>query len=57
MGYYVDWYAAAGMQADEMVNDTSLRIGDYESVKNNALEPYEAFRDAYIQRRKNKIRE
>lgn len=37
------------------VNDTSFRIGDYEALKNAALNPYEAFRDAYIQNRISKI--
>lgn len=38
-----------------VVNDTSFRIGDYEALKNAALDPYEAFRDAYIQYRNSKI--
>lgn len=37
------------------VNDTSFRIGDYEALKNAALDPYEAFRNAYIQNRNSKI--
>ena len=37
------------------VNDTTFRIGDYETLKNAALDPYEAFRDAYIQNRISKI--
>lgn len=37
------------------VNDTSFYIGDYETLKNAALDPYEAFRDAYIQNRVSKI--
>lgn len=37
------------------INDTSFRIGDYEALKNAALDPYEAFRDAYIQNRNSKI--
>ena len=37
------------------VNDTSFRIGDYEDFKSAALDPYEAFRNAYIQNRNSKI--
>ncbi len=37
------------------VNDTSFRIGDYEALKNAALDPYEAFRNGYIQNRNSKI--
>lgn len=39
------------------VNEASLRIGDYEMLKNAALDPYEAFRDAYIQYRISNIAE
>ena len=37
------------------VNDSSFRLGDYEALKNAALDPYEAFRNAYIQNRNSKI--
>ena len=37
------------------VNDVSFRIGDYEALKKAALDPYEAFRNAYIQNRNSKI--
>ena len=37
------------------VNTLSFRIGDYETLKNAALDPYEAFRNAYIQSRNSKI--
>jgi len=57
VGYCVNWYAATGVQSDERVNDTSLKIGEYESLKNGALEPYEAIRDAYIQHRREKVRD
>jgi len=38
------------------VNETSLTIGDYESLKKAALDPYVALRDAYYQYRQNKIK-
>lgn len=37
------------------VNDTSFRIGDWEYLKSVSLDPYEALRNAYIQKRVNKI--
>jgi len=40
----------------EIVNDTSLRIGDYEDLKKSAIDPYVALKDAYHQYRQNKIR-
>jgi phospholipid-binding lipoprotein MlaA len=39
------------------VNNTSLRLGDYEMLKSAALDPYEAFRNAYIQNRNSMIAE
>ncbi len=40
----------------ELVNDTSLRIGEYEDLKKAAIDPYVALKDAYHQYRQNKIR-
>jgi phospholipid-binding lipoprotein MlaA len=40
-----------GIKAYETVNATSLAIGDYESLKDAAVDPYVAFRDAYAQYR------
>ncbi|MGE0084801.1 MAG: VacJ family lipoprotein [Desulfococcaceae bacterium] len=54
---YVDTGAAMGLRAVDTVNGVSFRIGDYEALKNAAVDPYEAFRDAYIQNREKKIRE
>lgn len=44
-------------KAYDGVNDTSLRIGDYESLKDASLDPYVALRDAYYQNRRSKIAE
>ena len=38
------------------VNNTSLKIGEYESLKKAALDPYVSLRNAYYQYRKNMIR-
>jgi phospholipid-binding lipoprotein MlaA len=40
----------------EIVNETSLRIGEYEDLKEAAIDPYVAKRDAYFQYRENKIK-
>jgi phospholipid-binding lipoprotein MlaA len=40
-----------------VVNQTSLNIGDYESLKKAALDPYVALRDAYYQYKLKKIKE
>jgi phospholipid-binding lipoprotein MlaA len=39
------------------VNDTSLVIGEYEDLKESALDPYVALRNAYHQYRRSKIEE
>jgi len=39
-----------------IVNGISLRIGDYESVKDAALDPYQAFRNGYIQLRQSRLK-
>ena len=43
--------------AVETVNETSYKIGDYESLKEAAIDPYVALRNAYIQHRKKKVKE
>jgi len=47
--------ATVGIAAHEKVNDTSFRIGDYESFKESAVEPYVSMRDAFVQHRKKKV--
>ena len=37
------------------MNDTSLSIGDYESLKEAAIDPYVSLRDAYTQYRLKKV--
>ena len=46
-----------GIWVFETVNRTSLRIGVYENLKKDALDPYVFFRDAYKQNRDAKIKE
>lgn len=53
--YVGPWYAGVGTRGYEMVNDTSLKIGDYESLKGAAIDPYVAIRDAYVQYRWKKV--
>lgn len=40
----------------DWVNNTSLRLGEYESFKKAALDPYIAMRDAFYQYRQNQIK-
>jgi len=50
------WYASLGTKAVEAVNSTSLRIGEYESLIEAAIDPYVAMRDAYAQYRMHDIK-
>ena len=64
-GYFLDpftylfdsypWYEWLAFRAYEEVNRTSLSIGDYESLKEAAIDPYVAVRDAYHQYRQKKV--
>jgi phospholipid-binding lipoprotein MlaA len=53
--YIRPWTLATGVWAYEMENSVSLRIGDYESLKQAAIDPYISVRDAYVQYRQNKL--
>ena len=48
------WWNMGG-RAFDIVNKTSLRVGEYEALKDAALDPYVAMRDAYFQYRLNQI--
>lgn len=56
LSYITPWYYPAGTKTLEVVNATSLSIGDYESLKEAAIDPYVALRDAYIQYRQKQIK-
>jgi phospholipid-binding lipoprotein MlaA len=49
------WDTSVGVKAYEKVNTTSLSIGDYESLKEAAIDPYVAIRDAYVQYRLKRV--
>ena len=60
--YYHDEFGihrdtAIGLVIFDKVNATSFRIGDYEALKDAAIDPYEMIKDAYIQYRKKKVEE
>ena len=49
--------ATVGISVHEKVNDSSFKIGDYESFKKAAVDPYVAMRDSFLQYRRKKIEE
>ena len=53
----VDFWTSVAIRAGEAVNDTSLRIGEYEALKEAALDPYVMIRNAYVQNRNKLIAE
>ncbi len=53
--YVKPFEASLGIMAYDVVSETSFRIGDYESFKEAAIDPYVAIRDAYVQNRKKKV--
>lgn len=52
-----DTLVSAGLSALDTINVLSFRIGDYQSLKKAAIDPYIAIRNAYIQNRIKKIKE
>ncbi len=54
---YLPIGASLGAGGGKTVNETSFRTGDYESIIDAAVDPYDAVRDAYIQYRKAKVEE
>lgn len=57
MNYMPDSYAIEGVYVLDVVNGTSLRIGQYESFRKDAMDIYILFRNAYEQNRKKEIEE
>ncbi len=55
--FAADPWAGTGVKAYERINDTSLEIGTYESIKKQAIDPYVFIRDAYHQHRESLVRE
>ncbi len=50
------WVANLSLRCYDWVNLTSLRLGEYESFKRAALDPYVAMREAFWQYRQNQIK-
>ncbi|HEU5360362.1 MAG TPA: VacJ family lipoprotein [Candidatus Deferrimicrobiaceae bacterium] len=57
VSYVGDTEVLIGARVFKVENEISLKIGEYEDLKQSAIDPYVAFRDAYIQYRAKKVRE
>jgi phospholipid-binding lipoprotein MlaA len=49
--------ASAAITAGATINEISFRIGDYEALKEAAVDPYVSMRDAYVYRRNKEVEE
>jgi phospholipid-binding lipoprotein MlaA len=56
VSYIQPFEAALGVGAYDILNKTSLELGNYEDMKAASVEPYIGMRDAYIQYRKGLIK-
>ena len=58
INYVTPRAASMGLRAVDAVNTTSLlRVGDYETLKQAAVDPYVAIKDGYIQLRRKRIQD
>jgi phospholipid-binding lipoprotein MlaA len=55
--YLEELWEGTALSVGERVNETSLRLGEYESFMETAIDPYAAMRDAYYQLRRQKVKE
>jgi len=55
LSYFYPWYVSPGVIGIQVINATSLRIGEYESLIGAAIDPYVAMRNAYIQYRMKEV--
>jgi len=54
--YLVSPLIKLGITSYEEFNETSLTLGEYEELRESALDPYIAIRNAYFQNRRSKIK-
>lgn len=52
-----DFWVRPAITAGEVVNKTSTRLGQYEDLKKNAVDPYTFLRDVYHQNREKEVHE
>jgi len=55
--YVEPWEVSIGISGARAVNEDSFHIGEYETFKSSAIDPYVAMRQAYIQYRTKQIKE
>lgn len=55
VSYIHPWYWSIATKGYDKINEVSMRIGDYETLKDASVDPYEAVRDAYLRNRFKKV--
>ncbi len=56
VSYVEPFYLSFGIRSYDVMNSTSLKLGEYETIKKSSLDPYIAIRDAYLQQRASQIK-
>lgn len=57
VSYVEPWELSAGISAYQTINTLSFHLGEYEALKEAAIDPYISLRNAYIENRAKKIKE
>ena len=57
VNYIQPYELSLAVSSYRYINLISFRIGDYEAVKDAAIDPYNAFKDAYLQYQKHNVEE
>lgn len=52
---YLPFFWRLGVRSFQTVNETSLKIGDYEQLLQSAISPYDSLRNVYVQFRNSEI--
>jgi len=55
VSYVRPWYIPIAVRSVDLTNKLSFHIGDYEALRDAALDPYLMFRGAYIQSRRQMV--
>ncbi|MGE4505669.1 MAG: VacJ family lipoprotein [Desulfovibrionaceae bacterium] len=57
VSYITPWYDSLAVKSYETLNSLSLRIGEYETLKEGSLDPYVALKSAYLRMRERKVQQ
>lgn len=55
--YFLNFWESSGIRAYDIVNELTFHMSVYEDMKNSAVDPYVALRNAFVQNRLKKVRD